>query len=47
MVLLGVQLKELLHADVGEAERVGPVPLVAGGVYLQDNGDDQFRGKTS
>lgn len=34
MVLLRVQLQELLHPDVGEAERVGPVPLVTGGVYL-------------
>lgn len=38
MVLLRVQLKELLHTDVGKAERVGPVPLVAGGVDLNKRG---------
>lgn len=35
MVLLRVQLQELLNPDVGKAERVGPVPLVIGGVYLR------------
>lgn len=34
VVLLRVQLQELLHTDVGEAERVGAIPLVNGGVYL-------------
>lgn len=34
MILLRVQLQELLHADVGKAERVGSVPLITGGVYL-------------
>lgn len=43
MVLLRVELQELLHADVGEAERVGPVPLVAGGVYLT-RGDENQQG---
>ena len=36
MVLLRVELQELLHADVSEAERVGPVPLITGGVDLQN-----------
>lgn len=35
MVLLRVQLQELLHADVSEAERVGPVPLICSGVDLE------------
>ncbi len=43
MVLLRVQLQELLHPDVGKAERVGPVPLIAGGVYLHKEEDDEFR----
>lgn len=34
MVLLRVQLQELLHPDVGKAERVRLVSLVTGGVYL-------------
>ena len=38
VVLLRVQLQELLHADVGEAEGVQPVTLVAGGVDLQIRG---------
>lgn len=38
MVLLRVELQELLHADVGEAERVGAVLLVGGGVDLQRQG---------
>ena len=40
MVLLRVQLQELLHADVGEAEGVQPVALVAGGVDLQIRGSE-------
>lgn len=50
VVLLRVQLQELLHSDVGEAERIGPVLLVAGGVYLHqramtslDGGGDLYR----
>lgn len=35
MVLLRVKLQELLHTNVGKAERVGPVPLIIGGVYLR------------
>ena len=35
VVLLRVQLQELLHADVSEAERVGPVPLICSGVDLE------------
>lgn len=40
MVLLRVELQELLHADVGKAERVGAVLLVDGGVDLQRQGGD-------
>lgn len=35
MVLLRVQFQELLNPDVGKAERVRPVPLIIGGVYLR------------
>lgn len=35
MVLLRVKLQELLHPDVGEAERVGAIPLITGRVDLQ------------
>lgn len=38
MVLLRVEFQELLHANVGEAERVGAVLLVGGGVDLQRQG---------
>lgn len=40
VVLLRVELQELLHTDVGKAERVGPVPLVTGGVYLHEEDRD-------
>lgn len=35
VVLLRVELQELLHADVGEAEGVGAIFLVGGGVDLR------------
>lgn len=35
VILLRVQLQKLLHADVSEAEGVGAIALVAGGVYLR------------
>lgn len=38
MILLRVEFQELLHADVGEAEGVGAVLLVRGGVDLQQRG---------
>lgn len=41
MVLLRVELQELLHANVGEAERVGAVLLVSGGVDLQQQAEDE------
>lgn len=41
VVLLRVELQELLHADVGEAERVGAVLLVGGGVDLQQQAEDE------
>lgn len=44
MVLLRVELQELLHADVGEAEGVGAVLLVGGGVDLRQQGGDSETG---
>lgn len=50
VVLLRVQLQELLHTNVGKAEWVGPIPLIAGSVYLQRSivirGRGGFRRKT-
>lgn len=37
VVLFGIQLQKLLHADIGETERIGSVCFVISGVYLKGN----------
>lgn len=43
MVLFRVELQKLLHSDVGEAKRIGPVLFVAGGIYLNKGELSNYR----